>query len=526
MSLRSMRGQARAGTEEMLINITVAWTRSGNIIFRLRGTPSSPVTPVGNIPAAALDDTRRGPESCFLKGTLWRESLQMSTAPPARESKLLERLKQAGHDISALVERRREAGVGASRTPPAPLLPARTINVFGYQVPVWTLPLAWLAISYLLLNFAPHQSDLPAGLSFYVLQPLPWVVLGGLSLFLWRRADRRCLAFRQMPLQTGLLLGGVQVAILVLTGVIFGFGNSPYSHRLLPMLGNTVRAGIILFAVEITRGYLSASLSRRSKTLALILTTVLFAFALTSVSQFSSMRSRTGAVTTLGELILPSLAENLLASFLVLSGGVWAALAYRGMLLAFEWLSPILPSAKWILLAFVETLTPIIGLLVVQDLFAPREKHPASDAPARRSTSELGWILVALVGVFLLWFNTGALGFEPTVLSGPSMRPKIVAGDLVITKEVLIEDIKVGDIIKFYQDGRFVVHRVVEIQKDEGTTVTFITKGDNMPEADPPVRDYQVKGKVVAIVPKAGYVSIWARNLVKFVKTGSFEMDL
>jgi len=65
------------------------------------------------------------------------------------------------------------------------------------------------------------------------------------------------------------------------------------------------------------------------------------------------------------------------------------------------------------------------------------------------------------------------------------------------------EDIKVGDIIAYSSEGhsRDIVHRVVEINKDEYGNYYYVTKGDANPVPDPePVEFDMVKRVLIGII--------------------------
>jgi signal peptidase I len=87
-------------------------------------------------------------------------------------------------------------------------------------------------------------------------------------------------------------------------------------------------------------------------------------------------------------------------------------------------------------------------------------------------------------------------------------------GDLLIIRGVnSLGDVSVGDII-VYDVGsgqRPIVHRVAEIV-DSGGQVYFITMGDaNYPNLDQwQVEPDDVLGEVVFVIPKLGYLSLWA----------------
>ncbi len=115
------------------------------------------------------------------------------------------------------------------------------------------------------------------------------------------------------------------------------------------------------------------------------------------------------------------------------------------------------------------------------------------------------------------------------VVSG-SMEPVLYRGDIVIVEnanflgiqEFNPGDVKKGDII-IYDANWFpepVIHRVIEINKDESGETFYITKGDNNPVPDPEkVKPSQLRARVIKInnyllvIPKIGYVTIWIKGL-------------
>ncbi len=81
------------------------------------------------------------------------------------------------------------------------------------------------------------------------------------------------------------------------------------------------------------------------------------------------------------------------------------------------------------------------------------------------------------------------------VASGYSMIPTVWPGELIEIQPVVIEDVKIGDIIAFQRIQHMVVHRVVMIQNlhDE----TFITTmGDSNLKADEVINNENFIGKV------------------------------
>ena len=75
-------------------------------------------------------------------------------------------------------------------------------------------------------------------------------------------------------------------------------------------------------------------------------------------------------------------------------------------------------------------------------------------------------------------------GYKPFIVLSGSMKDEINSGDLVLTKECNVDDLKKGDIISFKEDEIVITHRIIDITENNGEK-RFITKGDNNENEDP-----------------------------------------
>ena len=92
-------------------------------------------------------------------------------------------------------------------------------------------------------------------------------------------------------------------------------------------------------------------------------------------------------------------------------------------------------------------------------------------------------------------------GNAPLIVLTGSMDPTIKAGDLIVTKKIDAKDVKVDDVISFFDPegngSSIVTHRVIGIEIDETSgEIFFRTQGDNNDIADmTPVSEKNLVGR-------------------------------
>lgn len=386
---------------------------------------------------------------------------------------------------------------------------------------MWYIVLGLLGLLYILLNtIIPKQGIIGT----YVLNPLLWIVLAAVTLLLAYNNSLSILKFSRVrrwylgnsPLQAGLLLGGFQVALLILVGLFSGFGTSPYSFTPQALLMNLFYVSSFLAGTEISRAYLikRAAQSKRYTTLSISLTTILYVLLQLTPYQLTQLPAAETVTLLefLGKTLITSIAINLLASYLSYMGGATASIAYVGTLLAFEWFSPILPKPHWTILALIGTIAPAIGFTILQGSI--REPGQPKKRHHKKKGSEQGWTAVAIFSVIMVFFSFGYLGVKPTVIYSGSMNPTLDVGDIVLIQKVDATTIRQGDVIQFYQDNVTVIHRVHRIEETNGQN-QLITKGDANDDPDfKPVPLNYVLGKSVFTIPKLGWAQIFVKTII------------
>jgi len=108
-------------------------------------------------------------------------------------------------------------------------------------------------------------------------------------------------------------------------------------------------------------------------------------------------------------------------------------------------------------------------------------------------------------------------GFRIFNIVSESMIPKYQIGDVLLSKNVDINEIKIGDDVVYIGEeadfkDRIVTHQVIDIEKyDEG--IIFHTKGIANDVEDPVIRGHQIYGVIVGRVPIISNISKMISNL-------------
>ena len=111
----------------------------------------------------------------------------------------------------------------------------------------------------------------------------------------------------------------------------------------------------------------------------------------------------------------------------------------------------------------------------------------------------------------------GIFGITPMVVVTDSMSPTIKGGDMVIDRKTAPEDVKVGDIISFFDPTNarneiVITHRVVRIEEENGS-YRYFTKGDaNNTEDGVPVPDSRLVGVYRVTIPLLGKIVLFMRT--------------
>lgn len=128
-------------------------------------------------------------------------------------------------------------------------------------------------------------------------------------------------------------------------------------------------------------------------------------------------------------------------------------------------------------------------------------------------------VISLLIGIRLYSWNARTLagnampmpfGYGISVVLSGSMEPALSENDLVIVHE---QDTYEKDDIVVYQSGSIlVIHRIMSIDGD-----TVVTQGDANNAEDDPIALSEIKGKMVARLPKIGAAGLFLKTPAGFL---------
>jgi len=306
------------------------------------------------------------------------------------------------------------------------------------------------------------------------------------------------------------LFAGVYILAIILGGTIQGFGRSPYNHSFIGIVTNMVFVFIPLTGREMVRSYLVNNGKRKHTIVTISLITLLMTLTNLSPDTVISLKTKLDIIKYIGEVFLPELSLNILASYLVYIGGATLPIMYIGIKEGIYWLSPILPNLTWIINTLIGTFCPFFSMMFLQYIYNKKARVIANSYT--KDENPFGWIITSIISVSIVWFCVGVFPVRPLVIATGSMEPVIYAGDMVLVNKTEVDELKVGDIIQYEKDNIYIFHRIIDIVKEENE-VKFQTMGDNNSVPDPElVKVENIKGKVVYTIPKAGWPTLLLKS--------------
>lgn len=356
----------------------------------------------------------------------------------------------------------------------------------------------------------------PLNLMFYneIINPSLWIIICGIAVYLSHDSSLRVKGERDKT-QSLLIALIIYIIVYFLLGLIFGFERTPYSKKIFSIIKNLWSFVGILFFQEFIREALVRN--EKKKKINFVLIVILFSILNINFSNFSSHFTdlQTG-FTYASSIIIPTILENAILTYLVYIGGVKFSIIYRAFVSVPQFIAPIVPDLDWFGTAIVGVSLPLAVYVYLNYVHINRTQRLSKRE--RRKYNPVIYVPAFVFIALLAGFVIGLFKYQPIAVMSGSMSPTFNRGDAVVIKKLNTQDksnLDVGDVIQFVSGTKFVIHRIVEVTNDEYGNKMFITKGDHNNTIDvDKVRLENVKGKIMFVVPFIGYPSVWLSGAI------------
>lgn len=286
--------------------------------------------------------------------------------------------------------------------------------------------------------------------------------------------------------------------ILLACGFLFGFENNLYS---LTSITNVLFYIIFVILTELIR-YINTNRSNDYNILTYI-TTVFF-----SITMFMML-----GVESLSVLIfIMVFIYNILLSLICKHLGF----KYCGLFRLFHelpiFLLPIIPNTKFMIVLFI-TLSAFYVFNQINKQIKIEES-----VNYRRKILKILSIIFACIFFITVILVSGRANYYLMGIGSNSMSPEINRGDAVLVKKIdskTNQKLRIGDIVVYKYNKDKIVHRISEIEFEDGEAI-YITKGDNnLAQDEIELRKSDIEGVVKNKIPYIGYPSVLIDELIK-----------
>lgn len=357
-----------------------------------------------------------------------------------------------------------------------------------------------------------------------IVKPSMWILLAIITFVLFPKYAQKFNSNRYDVRQLALIGALIYVIVYFSSGLIIGYTRSPFDRSLSGIIKNIWMIGSVIIAQEFVRDSFFKITTKQHKWFVIIFTTALFVLLDLNIHSvgniFSSVGSFMGFLT---KNLISSIVINSFVSYLAYRDGIKAALMFQLPYNILFLITPVFPANVFVVLLLIESLIPLFIYLKIEKTF---QRNNVFGLPKKvtfgQKVSRLAFLVILSLFVAL---SMGLFPIVPIVIASNSMYPYIERGDIVIMKKTPFQEIKINDIIEYKLDNISVIHRVLEIKNTRDGKV-LITKGDNNQSVDSKeVTAEQVHGIIVANIPKAGYPTLWLKEIISGSKVDtSIEM--
>ena len=299
------------------------------------------------------------------------------------------------------------------------------------------------------------------------------------------------------------------------SGFFLGFVYTTYSRSLGGIIRNVITSSLVILTIEYIRDIIlqKGRYYRSIILLSIIVSTLLELLFLVNILGF---QSRISSLEITLVIILPCLFRNIFLTYCTYYFGKINSIIYHLAMVVISYIVPIFPDLGDYVSSIIIIIHPFI-LMVSTALSFFYHSEKIKDTYKYKRYEKVGkyvYYFIIFILLIMVYLVSDLGRFTILAIGSESMHGSIDKGDIVLIDKKKT-NYKVGDVLAFNYNGTVIVHRVVEVNKDN----TYITKGDaNNGKDNWIVNNKMIKGSVNFYVKYVGWPTV---KLSEYLEEGN-----
>ena len=299
------------------------------------------------------------------------------------------------------------------------------------------------------------------------------------------------------------------------SGFFLGFVYTTYSRSLGGIIRNVITSSLVILTIEYIRDIIlqKGRYYRSIILLSIIVSTLLELLFLVNILGF---KSRISSLEITLVIILPCLFRNIFLTYCTYYFGKINSIIYHLAMVVISYIVPIFPDLGDYVSSIIIIIHPFI-LMVSTALSFFYHSEKIKDTYKFKKYEKVGkyvYYFIIFILLIMVYLVSDLGRFTILAIGSESMHGSIDKGDVVLIDKKKT-NYKVGDVLAFNYNGTVIVHRIVEVNKDN----TYITKGDaNNGKDNWIVNNKMIKGSVNFYVKYVGWPTV---KLSEYLEEGN-----
>lgn len=302
------------------------------------------------------------------------------------------------------------------------------------------------------------------------------------------------------------LSGIIFVVIKYILGVFLGFYNSTVTLSKWSVINYIMPYIVIIVSTEIMRKRVVLYTSKKDILSRLLFLSAMVLLDISLLSDVTSLGTLKEWFDFVAGILFPSIATNLLYNFVARNFREEVGIIiYRIITVMYIYFIPITPDLEILLETLLNLVVPCVIYAVLTSYLNKKNEFSVP----KEKIEKILTIILGAVAVTVVMLVSCKFRYCVIVIGSGSMTGTIDKGDVIVYEAYNEKmEIRKGDILVFKDEGRKIVHRVIDKRILKGNEI-YYTKGDANQQED---EGYVTKDNVVGIyrlrVPYIGQIAL------------------